>query len=95
MRCNICDSDRFSPLAQVSYHGHVSPRLEFRKPGRFQNRPTFAAAFARACLDCGAIVYFVSQPELLRLAEVPDELGVTNYSRRYFDEETDAWIEEE
>ncbi|MFC5910400.1 hypothetical protein [Streptacidiphilus monticola] len=66
MKCGICSSERLSPLGDLEVTGGAQgTRLLVRFPRTrlFQLRPTFEAGRARICLDCGAVLPFVTESE--------------------------------
>ncbi|MFI0778046.1 hypothetical protein [Streptomyces sp. NPDC021212] len=79
LHCGICGSSRLTPVAQLRIEGkHDRLRLKFPRPSAFKLRPTFDVDFARACLDCGALLPFLSDVDLKRLNEDAAE-GLSGY----------------
>ncbi|WP_079152512.1 hypothetical protein [Streptomyces sp. RTd22] len=77
LRCGICGSGRLSPVAQLrTVEGQNDRlRLKFPRPRAYKLRPAFDVDFARACLDCGAVLPFLSDVDLARLNETADNLS--------------------
>jgi len=77
LRCGVCGSSRLSPAGQLrTLEGQNDRlRLKFPRPSAFKLRPTFDVDFARACLDCGALLPFLSDVDLKQLNEDADKLS--------------------
>jgi hypothetical protein len=76
MTCAACGSERLSPLAEVRSCRDTRglPELQFDRKGFFSSRPTFRATLARACRDCGAVQFFLSNPSRVELDQAADRL---------------------
>ncbi|MFD9125433.1 hypothetical protein [Kitasatospora sp. NPDC059571] len=76
MRCAICGSQRLSPLGDLVSGERWGERLRLRfpRPGVLKPRPEFDADYARACLDCGALLPFLGEEVRRRLDAVADTL---------------------
>ncbi|MEU1805076.1 hypothetical protein [Streptomyces sp. NPDC019937] len=79
LRCGVCGSSRLSPVAQLrTLEGQNDRlRLTFPRPRAYKLRPAFDVDFARACLDCGAVLPFLSDVDLKQLNDDAD--GLTGY----------------
>ncbi|QLH23587.1 hypothetical protein [Streptomyces sp. Rer75] len=79
LRCGVCGSSRLTPAGQLrTYESQTNRlRLKFPRPRAYKLRPTFDVDFARACLDCGALLPFLSDVDLRLLNEAAD--GLTGY----------------
>jgi hypothetical protein len=94
MRCGVCGSDRLSPLGELSTRAIGRPTLQFRfeRSGGLGSRPVFEVQYARACLDCGAVIPFLGDGVRRMLADdAPDP--IEDITRRRFDESADEWLE--
>ena len=84
VRCGVCGSERLSPFGELrseqKYYGTL--RLMFKRPGILKPRPTFDAAFARACRDCGAVLPFLGERTRRLLDATADELADVDGSNR-------------
>jgi hypothetical protein len=69
MRCGVCGSERLSPLGELVSGEKWGERLRLRfaRSGLLRPRPEFEAGLARACLDCGALLPFLSEEARRRL----------------------------
>jgi hypothetical protein len=76
LRCGICGSSRLTPVGQLRTLEGQNDRLRlmFPRPRAYKLRPAFDVDFARACLDCGALLPFLSDVDLKQLNENADEL---------------------
>lgn len=76
LRCGVCGSSRLTPTGQLrTYESQTDRlRLKFPRPRAYKLRPAFDVDFARACLDCGALLPFLSDVDLRRLNEDADGL---------------------
>jgi hypothetical protein len=76
VRCSMCGSERLSPLGELrSTQSNATLRLVFKRPGLLKSPPTFIAGFARACLDCGALLPFLGETDRWRLDVRADGLS--------------------
>ncbi len=66
MHCGICGSERLTPTGELrtNNEGRARLRLMFARPGLFRARPMYEADYARACLDCGALIPFLDPATL-------------------------------
>ncbi|MGW2326575.1 hypothetical protein ACWC5C_12495 [Streptomyces sp. NPDC001700] len=76
LRCGVCGSGRLTPAAQLrTFESQTNRlRLKFPRPRAYKLRPTFDVDFARACLDCGAVLPFLSDVDLRHLNETAENL---------------------
>jgi hypothetical protein len=79
MRCAVCGSERLSALGELTSGNRIGDqrflRLAFPRTGFLRPRPSYDACFARACLDCGALIPFLGASARQQLNAEADSLS--------------------